>query len=204
MLALTGRGEVDEQAAIGKLIAGDPGGLEPLVRAYQVRAVRTAYLITQDRAGAEDIVQEAFLRAFERIAQLRPGNPFGPWFLRIVTNDALKAAMRRQKWAAPPDHTALDLLAMRPDPQPGPEDALVADEQGQQLRTALAGLSPEQRAVVVLRYYLELGEAEIAEWVGVPRGTVKWRLHQARRTLREILRPSAASDASHADRRRLP
>lgn len=177
---------MDEQAAIGKMIAGDPDGLEPLVRAYQLRAIRTAYLITQDRAAAEDVVQEAFLHAFARIGQLRPGNAFGPWFLRIVANDALKATMRQQKWATP-QNGSLDFLMARPDPQPGPEDALVADELGSQLRSALAALSPEQRAVVVLRYYLDLGEAEISEWVGTPRGTVKWRLHEARRHLRRLL-----------------
>jgi len=178
---------LDEREAIGKLIAGDPAGLEPLVRAYQLRAVRTAYLIMQDRAGAEDIVQEAFLRAFARIAQLRPGNAFGPWFLRIVTNDALKAAIRQQKWSAPPGDAALATLETQTDPQPGPEETFLLYESGVRLRVALEALSPEQRAAVVLRYYLELSEPDIAEWVGIPLGTVKWRLHEARRRLRRSL-----------------
>jgi RNA polymerase sigma-70 factor (ECF subfamily) len=88
---------MEEQEAIARLKRGDVGGLEALVRRYQVQAVRTAYLITRDRALAEDIVQAAFLRAYERIDQFDAGRPFGPWFLRSVANDAVKAAARRER-----------------------------------------------------------------------------------------------------------
>ena len=82
---------MEEQKAIARLKRGDISGLEALVRKYQVQAVRAAYLIIRDRALAEDIVQAAFLRAYERIGQFDAGRPFGPWFLRSVVNDAVKA-----------------------------------------------------------------------------------------------------------------
>ena len=86
---------MDERQAIEHLQRGDIRGLEALVRLHQVRAIRTAYLFTRERQLAQDIVQAAFLRAYERIGQLDPHRPFGPWFLTSVLHDAIKAAARR-------------------------------------------------------------------------------------------------------------
>ena len=88
---------MDDTEAIARLRRGDIGGLEWLVRRYQVQALRTAYLIVRDHALAEDLVQTAFVRAYERIGQFDPARPFAPWFLRSVANDALKAAQRRER-----------------------------------------------------------------------------------------------------------
>lgn len=87
----------EERAAIEQLRRGDIDGLAVLVRRYQLRAVRAANLIVRDRPLAEDIVQTAFLRAYARIDQFDPSRPFGPWFLRVVVNDALKAARRADR-----------------------------------------------------------------------------------------------------------
>ena len=183
---------MEEQEAIARLKRGDIGGLEALVRQYQVQAVRTAYLITRDRALAEDIVQAAFLRAYERIGQFDAGRPFGPWFLRSVVNDAVKAAARRQRQVpleagSEGEGTSLaDLLA---DPNPGPADLAEAAETRQAVWAALGKLPPAQRAAIVQRYYLGLSEAEMANELACPPGTVKWRLHAARKRLRTLLRP---------------
>src|SRR3954452_14569352 len=82
---------MDEREAIARLAGGDISGLELLVSRYQVQAVRAAYLVCRDSALAEDIVQSAFLRAYSHIDQFDPTRPFGPWFMKIVVNDALKA-----------------------------------------------------------------------------------------------------------------
>ncbi len=183
---------MEEQEAIARLKRGDIGGLETLVRQYQVRAVRTAYLITRDRALAEDIVQAAFLRAYERIGQFDAGRPFGPWFLRSVVNDAVKAAARRKRLVPleagyEGEETSLaDLLA---DPNPSPADLAEAAETRQAVWAALGKLPPAQRAAIVQRYYLGLSEAEMAGELACPPGTVKWRLHAARKRLRTLLRP---------------
>jgi len=190
---------MEEQEAIARLKRGDIGGLEGLVRKYQVRAVRTAYLVVGDRALAEDIVQAAFLRAYERIGQFDAGRPFGPWFLRSVVNDAVKAAARRQRQVpletSPQgeETSPADLLA---DPDPGPADLVEAAEIRQAVWAALGQLPPSQRATIVLRYYLDLSEAEMADELACPPGTVKWRLHAARKRLRTLLCPlwSAASE----------
>ena len=89
---------MDEIKAITRMKSGDPAGLRTLVDLFQVQAVQAAALITRDRAIAEDIVQNAFLRSFERIHQFDTTRPFRPWFMRIVINDAVKAAnsLKRQ------------------------------------------------------------------------------------------------------------
>ncbi len=86
-----------EGEAIQRLKTGDITGLEELVLLHQVAAVRAATLITRDRSLAEDVVQAAFLRVYERIDQFDTTRQFFPWFLRIVTNDAIKATRRREK-----------------------------------------------------------------------------------------------------------
>ena len=88
---------MEEAEAIARLKQGDISGLETLVCRFQVQAVRTAFLITRDRALAEDIVQAAFVRAYECIELFDAGRPFGPWFLRMVVNDAIKTAARRER-----------------------------------------------------------------------------------------------------------
>jgi RNA polymerase sigma-70 factor (ECF subfamily) len=182
---------MEEQEAIARLKRGDVGGLEVLVRGHQVRAVRTAYLITRDRALAEDIVQAAFVRAYERIGQFDSERPFGPWFLRIVVNDAVKAASRRDRWVsleagAGAEAVLAELLA---DPNPGPADLAEAADTRRAVWEALGRLPPTQRAAIILRYYLDLSEAEMARELACPPGTVKWRLHAARKRLRALLRP---------------
>ena len=88
---------MEEREAIERLKRGDIGGLEALVKRHQVEAIRAAYLIVRDRALAEDIVQGAFLRAYERIGRFDADRPFGPWFMKVVANDALKAARKREQ-----------------------------------------------------------------------------------------------------------
>jgi RNA polymerase sigma-70 factor (ECF subfamily) len=177
---------MEESEAIARLKAGDIDGLEPLVRAYQVRAVRAAFLICHDHAQAEDIVQAAFVRAYERIAQFDATRPFGPWFLRSVVNDALKAAARQGR-TVPLDWEEADAETGLPDPGPTPEEQLDAAETSAAIGTALARLSPEQRAAIVLRYYVGLSESEMTARLRAPPGTVKWRLHAARQRLRTLL-----------------
>jgi len=191
---------MEEQRAILRLKRGDIGGLEPLVRRYQLRAVHTAALITRDRALAEDVVQTAFLRAYERIGQFDAGRPFGPWFLRSVVNDALKA-VRRAHRQIPLQHLAgaaqgpTDRSAPLADLDGMPLDLLGRAEEHEAIRAALAQLSPEHRAVIVQRYFLGLSEREMAEVLHTPAGTIKSRLNAARAGLRQRLRPVRPSAA---------
>lgn len=177
---------MDERRAIGRLKRGDVGGLEDLVKAHQVRAVRAAYLICRDRPLAEDVVQGAFVKAYEKIEGFDQGRPFGPWFTKMVVNDAIKVASRRERTTryegASPD-------ALLEDPGLSPHELLEATEERHRVWRALSKLPPAQRAAVVQRYYLGMSEAEMAGGDGSPPGTIKWRLHAARKRLSKLLRP---------------
>ena len=176
---------MDDNEAIARLKRGDIGGLEQLVRRYQVRALRAAFLVVRDKATAEDLVQNAFLRVYSRIEQFDATRPFEPWFLRIVANDAMKAAARGGRQVPLEDEADEDLFA-----SPGPPDPLSLVEQAETsaaIWATLGELTPQQRTAVVLRYYLGLSEAEMAARLDTPPGTIKSRLHAARERLRQLL-----------------
>ena len=180
-------GGSDERAAIERLKRGDIDGLEVLVRLYQLEAVRAAQLIVRDRPLAEDIVQSAFLRAYQRIDQFDAGRPFVPWFMRSVVNDAVKAAQRARRSVSLAGSVQMHDDA--PFTDTDPQSLVEQLEDARSVRDALDRLSAEQRAAVVLRYYLELSEQEVADRMAVPLGTIKWRLHAARARLRRLLQP---------------
>ena len=151
-----------------------------LVRMHHTRAVRAADLIVHDTALAEDVVQSAFVRAYERIGQFDSDGPFGPWFMRVVVNDAVKAASRRARNVSYYEGDPENLLARLVDPGKGPHE--MAEEAETRLRVwrALEELPPAQRAVIVQRYYLGMSEAEMAQNGESPPGTIKSRLNAAR------------------------
>lgn len=190
---------MDDQTAISRIKQGDLNGLEALVGRYQVKAVYAAYLVLQDRSLAEDVAQDAFLKIYEKIHQFEDGRPFAPWFFRIVVNDAVKTARRQRRLRsldeepeAQPEagdaRGAGALAGWMIDPRPLPEEQVEIQETGQMVRRALRKLSPEQRAAVVMRYYLDMSAAEMADQVKKPVTTVKWWLRAARKRLGELVR----------------
>lgn len=182
---------MNEQEAIAKLKRGDISGLETLVGLYQVKAMHVAHLIVQNRMMAEDVVQSAFLKAFDRIDQFDANRPFGPWFLKSVANDARKAITRqRPQLSFDADENVFDLANLLPDPAPEPLSEVEQRMLCETVTASLAKLSPAQRTAVVMRYYLGLSEREMAEQLDIPRNTVKWRLYAAREKLRAWLRLS--------------
>jgi RNA polymerase sigma-70 factor, ECF subfamily len=181
---------VEEPQAIERLQRGDIGGLEFLVRQYQVRAVRTAYLVTHDVALAQDVVQAAFSTAYERIGRFDPQRPFGAWFFTTVPHAAIKAARERDRHLSfegfVEDDTGRGANPLE-DARPGPEALGEQAETAEEIWTALKRVSPDQRAAVVARYFLGLSEAETAAALALPLSTVKWRLYAARQRLRLLL-----------------
>ena len=172
-----------DQQDMARLREGDIGALAYLVSRYQTKSLRAAYLITRDIALAEDIVSGAFLRVFERAEQYDPTRPFGPWFYRIIVNDAIKAVERLDRT------TELDHARglRETDDSTDPETAALLNEERRAVREALARLTPSQRGAVVMRYFLDLSEAEMVEQTGRVAGTVKRHLHDARARLRRLL-----------------
>ena len=181
---------LEEKLAIARLKQGDLNGMEALVKRHQVRAVSAAYLIVRDPKLAEDIVQEAFLRAADKIDQFDESRPFGPWFLRSVINASIKA-VRKQKRFIPldgtPDEETSKVAAWLIDPDPHPEKIIETQETRQMVWNALGELTAEQRAVIIMRHFLDMSEAEMTEDLDRPLTTIRWRLKTARNQLRKLL-----------------
>ena len=164
----------DERAWVRGAQAGSASDLEALFRAHWGRAHRAAYLVVHDAAAAEDIAQEAFLAAVRSLDRFDRRRPFGPWLHRIVVNRAIDWTRARALRAE-----AELVEATAPEPRP-------ADDRDE-LLAALASLSADHRAVIVLRYLLEYTPGEIAELLDLPRGTVNSRLRRGLDRLEEQL-----------------
>jgi RNA polymerase sigma-70 factor (ECF subfamily) len=170
-----------EQALIRGVLAGSEADLEALFRRFWPRAYRSAFLIVHDHAAAEDIAQEACLAAIRRLDRFDRRRRYGPWLATIVANRAIDwsraRAARRESTAPAAD--ASDL--------PSPPEVPVG-RYSQEVLAALAALSPEHRAVIVLRYLLEYSPGEIARALDLPRGTVNSRLRRGLDALESRLR----------------
>jgi RNA polymerase sigma-70 factor, ECF subfamily len=181
---------LEEKLAIARLKQGDLNGMETLVRRYQTRAVSAAYLIVRDPKLAEDLVHDAFLRAADKISQFDENRPFGAWFLRSVVNAAIKAAKQQKRFIpldAPQAEDISSVAEWLVDPHPNPELMVETQETRQTVWTALGELPPEQRAVIVMRHFLEMSEAEMTQELDRPLTTIRWRLKTARNRLRKLL-----------------
>ena len=176
----------DEHALVERARRGDGDAYGELVIRYQGVAARTAYVITQDLSEAEEAAQDAFVKAYQALERFREGAPFRPWLLRIVANEAIN----RRKSAGRRPTVELTEAFDRPldDRAASPEDAALATETRRVVLAGLARLREEDRLVISYRYFLDLSEAEMAEALGVARGTVKSRLSRAMARLREVMR----------------
>ena len=167
-----GRPFLRRAASDAALVRAAQGGSERAVEELFARhwddAYRAAYLVTHDRAAAEDIAQEAFVAALRALSRFDRSRPLRPWLHRIVVNRAIDwsraRALRRETGDAGLEYAAA----------PGAPD----NPHARSLAAALAELSPEHRAVIVLRHLLEYTPGEIAELLGLPRGTVNSRLRR--------------------------
>ena len=159
----------DECAWVRGAQAGSVSDLEALFHDHWPRAYRAAYLVVHDAAAAEDIAQEAFLSAVRSLDRFDRRRPFGPWLHRIVVNRAIDWTRARTLRREVGDEALMTTAA----PAASAPRALSEGIAG-----ALAELTPEHRAVIVLRYLLEYSPGEIAELLDLPRGTVNSRLRR--------------------------
>jgi RNA polymerase sigma factor (sigma-70 family) len=155
----------------------DPDVYEELVREHQTIAFRTAYVITGSAADAEEVVQDAFVKAYGARGRFRSGAAFRPWILAIVANEARnrrRSAGRRARF-----ELRLAEEHRSGGAAPSPEAALLARERSARLLAAIDELGEEHRQVVTCRYLIGLSEAETAAALGWRKGTVKSRLSRA-------------------------
>jgi RNA polymerase sigma-70 factor (ECF subfamily) len=156
---------------------GSADALERLFRAHWPRAYRAALLVVGDAAAAEDIAQESFLAAVRSLDRFDRRRPFGPWLHRIVVNRAIDFSRARRL------RREIDLESVA---EPAASEREL-ESRAEEIADALSSLGPEHRAVIVLRYLLEYTPGEIAELLGLPRGTVNSRLRRGLDRLEEGL-----------------
>jgi RNA polymerase sigma-70 factor (ECF subfamily) len=168
-----------ESELIALASEGDGDAYASLVRAHQDIAFRTAMLITQDAADAEEAAQDAFIKAWRALPRFRRGEPWRPWLLTIVANEA------RNRRRSAGRRSALALRVEPPREDGSAEATVLAAETRTALLGAMARLRDDDRLVLGCRYLLELSEAETAAALGVKPGTVKSRTSRALGRLRE-------------------
>lgn len=166
----------DEAVVIARVRAGEPEAYAELVRAYTAVALRAAVACGAG-AEAEDVVQQAFFKAYRSLGRFKEGSAFRPWLLRIVVNETRNTVRSAGRRRAVADREA-ELLGGEPriPESADPAVAAVERERSRRLLEALDGLSEDHRQVVINRYLLELDETETAQALGWPKGTVKSRL----------------------------
>ena len=171
-------------------LAGSEDASRALVNRYAAPAVNFIFRYVRDRALAEDLAQEGFLRVFQRLRSYDPERKFSSWFFQVLRNLTIDYLRVNRIPTSSLDELTEDGHAagvVVDRDSASPEDQAGQTELAGVMARALAKLRPEYRDVVVLRYQEGLTQPEIAEALGIPSGTVKTNLHRARKELAEIL-----------------
>jgi RNA polymerase sigma-70 factor, ECF subfamily len=167
-------------ALVDRARAGDAGAFDALVRTYMEQAYRVAYRVVGHREDAEDLVQEAFLAAYQYLDSFEVGRPFGPWLMRIVLNRGANLRRSRARRSTEPETEGVS-------DAPSALEETERQDLGRVLHDALGTLSERQRMIVTMFDVDGLTSAEIGEMLELAPGTVRWHLHEARRQLRGVL-----------------
>ena len=185
---------MEENYAIRLCQEGDLDALGALFEAHRTAVLRTAYAIVRDRDLAEDVTQQVFIQLYRSIKRYDPSRPFAPWLHRIAANVSISELRRRKRPLVPMDEAA-EFTSRQPTPHQESSDAEVR----RAIWDAIGGLTPEHRAVIVLRYYRGFSEAEMAVALGCRKGTVKSRLHNALKRLGALLPEHLRESAFESD-----
>jgi RNA polymerase sigma-70 factor (ECF subfamily) len=173
---------LSEVITIQQAVQGDAAAWEALVRDHQQAVFRLAYLFVRDADDAEDVAQDAFVRAFRALPTFDVSRPLRPWLLQIAANLARNRRRSLRRYLA----VLQRVWRMQPTAVSQP-NRLDSAWESDQLHQALEQLRPAEREIIYARYFLELSEADTAEVLGVALGTVKSRLSRAMKRLRTVI-----------------
>ena len=186
------RSNLTDQKLIGQVLSGDCAAFGEIVERHEDRLYNTIYRLVGSADDARDLLQDTFVKAYEKLDDFRGGSSLYTWLFRIAVNTSL-SHRRRRKWVqmgapagdddANPGNAVADTAAV------DPADPLIAAETETLVQEAINSLDDEHRTVVVLRDIQHCDYHEIADILDVPPGTVKSRLHRARMMLRDRLEP---------------
>ena len=184
-----------DAAQVALVLGGDPDAFRVLVERHSRRLFRLAYRMTGNEHDAEEVVQDAFLRAYRRLDQFESRANFGTWLYRICANCALdqrrklRGESQRVEPPPPEDSESQDPLDVVPSAEPGPERLALSGEMGAQVQAAMDSLSAMERMAFVLRHVEGLGIEEIAQALGLNQGATKNSIFRAVQKLRRHLEP---------------
>jgi len=182
-LDLPAAGAVNEARLVDEARRGDRAAFGELVQRYERRVLRVILQFVRDRDLADDLAQETFVRAYQRLAQFDPSRRFGPWLFRIGVNltlDYLRRRKRRGWWALFSESTC-----ERP-PEPPAADPREALDLSQEVQKVLEQLPETYRTVLVLRDLENFSTSEIAAILGRKEATIRWRLAEARSRFQQL------------------
>ena len=181
---------VGEARIVAQALAGSQSAFEQIVRRYQRPIISLISRMTGDRALAEDLAQETFVKAFRSLAAFDTTRRLSSWLFRIAHNTAIDA-MRRAR----PPQVPFETVLTAGDAPDEPPDPVERRELGHALEAALDALRPDQRAAIVLRYENGLSFDEIGTILGVPEVTARSHVHRARKEMARLLTASGWAPA---------
>lgn len=186
--------KISDAELVAKASVGDKEAYRVLVEKYQQRVFAIAFDVVRSREDAEDIAQESFVKAYLSLPEFKGESSFYTWLYRIAYNMAIDFRRRTVRRGGAPvefDETRADVVAEAAGSVQNrfgsPQELMLRKEESQQIQKVLTEISPEHRAVITLREIEGLSYEEIADVVGVSKGTVMSRLHYARKHLQQGL-----------------
>jgi RNA polymerase sigma-70 factor (ECF subfamily) len=179
-------GYLSDQEVVGRVLNGDTGVFEVLMRRYNPRLYRTIRAILGSDEDVEDAMQDAYIQAYKNLAQFEGRSSLATWLTRIAVNQALGRLRKRRRVTSFDSELELE-MANQEDRTPNPEKRLLNNELGKALEAALNNLPPRYRTILVLREIEGLSTSEAAECLGMSPDAAKVSLHRARLRLKETL-----------------
>jgi RNA polymerase sigma-70 factor (ECF subfamily) len=197
LVPVTAQSELRDEEVVARVLAGETALFEILMRRYNQRLYRMSRMILRNDGEAEDVMQDAYVRAYEHLNQFAGKAAFSTWLTRIAIHEALARKRRRgrmEELDALPENG--DFMAILKSSAPSPEDGTATAQARELLEQAIDHLPEPYRAVVMLREVEEMSVAETAESLGVSDAVVKTRLHRAHAMLRKDLYARAKGRAT--------
>jgi RNA polymerase sigma-70 factor (ECF subfamily) len=191
---------LSDEEIVARVLAGDTALFEIIIRRYNQRLYRVTQAILRNDTEAEDVMQEAYVRAYEHLDQFAGRALFRTWLTRIAVHEALARVERGKRFADPNPDEAFDgdVMDLFESPEPSPEQQASNSEWRILLESAIAGLPDLYRCVFILRDVEQMSIAEVAEALDLTENVIKIRLHRARRALRKAIYARAGGELSGA------
>src|ERR1051326_6329323 len=198
---VSAQSELRDEEVVARVLAGETALFEILMRRYNQRLYRVSRVILRDDGEAEDVMQDAYVRAYQHLTQFAGKAAFSTWLTRIAVHESIARRNRQQRFVENGDRdpngegNSMDYIVSE---RPSPEDRVSNAEAARLLEEAVQSLPEMYRTIFVMRDVEELSTAETAELLDVSEENVKTRLHRARAMLRRDLYQRAGATSTAA------